>query len=292
MKERAADVVAVIGAGGMLGCAVAEYFSRAGASVIQLRRGDYDIARDPLDKLEALVRPASAIVNCAGVIKPMIAGTPIEDVLRVNSIFPRNLARLGEHLGVPTFHVTTDCVYSGRTGGYTEVDPFDADDVYGLSKCGGDGPFGMVLRTSIIGEEQGSGRSLLEWARRQRGQKVSGFLNHRWNGVTTVQLAAVIEGILAAGAYERGVFHIYSPDIVTKFELLSIIDELYDLGLTIEPINAPAACDRSLASVHDLSARFSPKRIRRQIEEMRDFFARPGSVSPPVSAQVGTRAGH
>jgi dTDP-4-dehydrorhamnose reductase len=289
MSQGSPAVVAVIGAGGMLGYAVAEHFSRAGCSVIPLRRGDYDIARDPLDNLEALVCAASVIVNCAGVIKPMIASTPVEDVLRVNSIFPRNLALLGERLGVPTFHVTTDCVYSGRTGGYTESDVFDADDVYGLSKCGGDGPFGMVLRTSIIGEEQGNRRSLLEWARSQQGQKVSGFVNHRWNGVTTVQLAAVIDGIIAARAYKRGIYHIHSPETVTKFELLSLIDEVYELGLTIEPVNAPAACDRSLTSIHDVTTRFSTKSVRRQLEEMRDFFARQVSVSSPRATPVRTR---
>ena len=72
--------IAVLGANGMLGYAVSEYFARKGDRVIGIGRAEYDIARDPLSKLEGLLRGASDIVNCAGVIKPLIAGTPAEDV--------------------------------------------------------------------------------------------------------------------------------------------------------------------------------------------------------------------
>jgi dTDP-4-dehydrorhamnose reductase len=273
MSANTPGTVAVIGAGGMLGFAVSEYFARAGAKVLPLRRADFDIARDPLEKLVSLIRTADVAINCAGVIKPMIATTPIEDVLRVNALFPRNFAQLGARLDIPTFHVTTDCVFSGRDGGYDESSPFDADDVYGMSKCGGDGPFGMTLRTSIIGEEHGTARSLLEWARSQRGRTVKGFLNHRWNGVTTIQLAEVVHGVLEAGEYERKLVHVHSPDVVNKFELVSIINDVYGLGMTVQPVNADTACDRSLTSRDSLSARMCRKPIRQQIAEMREFFA-------------------
>lgn len=273
MNQNRIDTVAVVGASGMLGFAVSEYFTRSGANVIRLGRAEYDIARDPIEKLGELVRSAEAVVNCAGVIKPMIARTPIEDVLRVNSVFPRNLALLGERMNVKTIHVTTDCAYSGRQGNYRETDFFDADDVYGISKIGGDVSGNMVLRTSIIGEEKGAGRSLLEWARSQRGRTVNGFLNHRWNGVTTLHLAEVVHRILEDSEYRRGIFHVHSPEVVTKFELLTLIDQVYELGLTIQPLNADAPCDRSLASHYDLSRRLCVKGLKRQLEEMRRFFA-------------------
>ncbi len=112
--------VVVLGAGGMLGYAVVEYFTRSGARVVALDRTKFDISRDPIDTLEQLVPPSACIVNCAGVIKPMIASTSVEDVLRVNTVFPHNLARFGARLGLQTFHVTTDCVYTGNRGGYDE----------------------------------------------------------------------------------------------------------------------------------------------------------------------------
>jgi dTDP-4-dehydrorhamnose reductase len=271
MSGRTRTIV-VLGASGMLGHAVAASFRRRGDRVIAPGRDAFDVARDPVETLEALLDGADAVLNCAGVIKPMIDRTPIEDVLRVNTVFPRNLGRLGARRGLRTIHVSTDCVYSGRRGAYTEDDAFDPEDVYGASKNGGDTSDNMVLRTSIVGEEAGRGRSLLEWARGEAGHTVNGFVNHRWNGLTTVALAEVIARVLDEDLYARGTFHVHSPDTVTKAELLALISEVYDLGLTVTPVAAATACDRSLASVHPLSARVSTKPIRQQLVEMRRFF--------------------
>lgn len=265
--------LAVIGSGGMLGLAVTSFFRGLGDRVDAIDRATHDIARDPLSALEPRVAAADAVINCAGVIKPRIADTPIEDVLRVNAVFPRNLARLCAVVDTPLFHVTTDCVFSGDRGAYTENDYVDAEDVYGLSKSGGDTADAMVLRTSIIGEERGQRRSLLEWARSQAGGRVKGFVNHRWNGVTTLHLAQIVRRILDERVHARGIFHVHSPEVVDKHELLRLIDEVYELGLTIEPVDAPRPCDRSLASVKPLSARVADVPLRRQLAEMREFFA-------------------
>lgn len=265
--------IAVLGARGMLGCAVGAYFERKGDRLTRLSRAEFDIATEPMEKLGRLLAGTDFVINCAGVIKPLIAQARIEDVLRVNAVFPRNLAQLAREEGFRVFHVTTDCVYSGKSGGYTENDPFDAEDVYGMSKNGGDTADNMTLRTSIIGEEQGQSRSLLEWARSQAGKQVNGFLNHRWNGVTTLHLAELMDRIAEQGLHENGIFHVHSPEVVNKFELVSMINEVYGLGMTIKAVDAAEACDRSLASLRPLTARLEVKPLRSQIEEMRGFFA-------------------
>lgn len=264
--------VLVIGANGMLGYAVSEYYTRKGYAVTRLSRTEFNIAKDPVAKLEPFVAGAEMVINCAGVIKPMIASTPIEDVLRVNAIFPRNLAKLCDRHGVHCYHVTTDCVYSGARGEYTEADMFDADDVYGMSKNGGDNSECMTLRTSIIGEEKGQSRSLLEWARSNAGKAVNGFTNHRWNGVTTLYLAEVIETIESTGQYAKGLFHVHSPNTLNKFELLTQISDAYELKLSISAVEAKDRIDRNLASVQPLTAAVSVKTIKQQLEEMRAFF--------------------
>lgn len=273
--------VLILGAGGMLGQAMSRYFSVAGYRVEALTRSDFDIAREPAEKLAPRIAESDAIINCAGVIKPLIAKTPIEDVLRVNAVFPRNLAMLCKKAERPCFHVTTDCVYSGRRGGYDEEDLFDAEDVYGMTKNAGESETAMVLRTSIIGEERGQSRSLLEWARSQAGKEVNGFTNHLWNGVTTVQLAESIATILQKSLYQPGIFHVHSPNVVTKLELLQILSDAYDLKLSIKATQAAEACDRSLSSIHPLSARVCTKDIATQVREMRRFFA---AATPAVSA--------
>ena len=118
----------------------------------------------------------------------------------------------------------------------------------------------------------GPSRSLLEWARSQAGKQVNGFVNHQWNGVTTVHLAEVIDHIDSAELYAHGIHHIHSPDVVTKAELLEILDAVYGLDLTIRSVDAATACDRSMSSVLPLSATVATKPIRRQVEEMRAFF--------------------
>ena len=264
--------VSVIGSNGMLGYAVTEYFTSRGYEVNSISRKEFDIAKDPFSKLEHHILESDIVINCAGVIKPQIAKNTIEDVLKVNAIFPRNLASFCKQMNIKCFHVTTDCVYTGSKGEYTEEDIFDADDVYGLSKNAGEPLNCMTLRTSIIGEERGQCRSLIEWAKSQQGKNVNGFVNHYWNGVTTVHLAEVIEKILDNEIYTEGIFHLHSPNSVSKKELLEQLDEVYELHLTIQPAEAPQFCDRTLSSIYSLSQHLCTKTIQMQLYEMKEFF--------------------
>ncbi len=264
--------LAVIGSSGMLGYAVSSYFSHKGYNVKGISRKDYDIVQDPLDKLERLLDGCEVVINCAGVIKPTITKNTVEDILKINAIFPRNLAKLCNKKNIKCFHITTDCVYSGKKGNYTEEDYFDAEDLYGLSKNAGETSDCMVIRTSIIGEENGNSRSLLEWAKSQAGKEVNGFINHWWNGVTTLYLAEIIEKILLNNLYQKGIYHIYSQNYVNKYELLGIFNEIYKLKMKINPISAEVAINRCLSSIYDLSNIVSIKQIKQQINEMKEFF--------------------
>lgn len=266
------NTITVIGANGMLGYAVAEHFISRGYDVRRITRREFDITKDPFAKLEHGILESDVVINCAGVIKPQIARNSIEDVLKVNAIFPRNLASFCKQMNIPCFHITTDCVYTGAKGEYTEDDLFDADDIYGLTKNAGEPLNCMTLRTSIIGEEQGQSRSLIEWARSQRGKTVNGFVNHYWNGVTTLHLAEVIEKILENGIYTEGIYHIHSPNSVSKKELLETLNAVYDLHLTVQPAEAPQFCDRTLSSIYSLSTHLCTKTIQMQVFEMKEFF--------------------
>lgn len=265
--------IAVLGSNGMLGYAMREYLLSQGHDVIAVSRDTFDIAVRPFAEIVPTIDAVDAVINCAGVIKPRIAEMPIEHVLQVNAIFPRNLAKHCAAQKIPCIHVTTDCVYSGKKGRYDENDLFDADDVYGMSKNAGETKDCMVLRTSIIGEENGTGRSLLEWARSQAGKEVKGFLNHHWNGVTTLQLAKICENILKSGLYQTGLFHVHSPEVVNKYELVALMNEIYNLNLRIQPCDAPSPCDRSMSSVFPLSKKVSTLSLGKQLQEMKDFFA-------------------
>jgi dTDP-4-dehydrorhamnose reductase len=272
IRRNVMNKLVVFGSTGMLGYAVSEYFDRNGYDVKKNARSEFDIANDSHEKLYEIIGDAKYVVNCAGVIKPRIKDNTIENVLTINSAFPKNLAKVCRTLDVKCIHVTTDCVYTGNKGKYSESDVFDADDLYGLSKNGGDSAECMVLRTSIIGEENGQSRSLLEWAKSQAGKEVNGFTNHLWNGVTTTYLAEIIDTIFTKDLYKVGLFHIHSPNTLDKYELLKIFDEVYNLQLTINAVEGPFACDRSMISNFNLSKGIATKTIEQQVEEMKMFF--------------------
>lgn len=264
--------IAIIAANGMLGYAVSLYFESKHIEVKKITRKEFDIVDNDFQKLENLVKDVDCIINCAGIIKPLISSNRIEDILNVNSIFPRNLSILSKLLNVKVIHVTTDCVFSGKKGNYNENSYFDAEDLYGLSKCAGDIGELMTLRTSIIGEEKNNSRSLLAWAKSQAGKQINGYINHFWNGLTTVYFAEIIYKILTSGHYKKGIFHIYSPNKVSKFELLNYINEIYTLDLKIVPIEASEYCDRTLSSIYSLSKELVQIPIYDQIKSMREFF--------------------
>lgn len=266
---------AIIGYTGMLGYAVSEYFTSVDWSVLKISRKEFDLAKDDYSKLEAMLKAdgVQVVINCAGVIKPMIAKTAIEDVLKVNTVAPQNIAKICVRNGWKGFHITTDCVYSGLKGNYDEDDFLDATDVYGMSKNGGEPTSIMTLRTSIIGEENGQSRSLIEWARSQKGKDVNGFTNHDWNGVTTLQVAKSIHKIIEKNAYQPGLFHLHSPKTMNKADMLRLFSEVYKLDLKVNPVEAAEKIDRTLATKYSLSRDFVSAAIPDQVKEMQKFFA-------------------
>ncbi|MEK6624208.1 MAG: sugar nucleotide-binding protein, partial [Bdellovibrionota bacterium] len=126
--------IAIVGTTGMLGYAMSKYLRAQHIQVIEVSRDNYNIAEGQLARLEEIIKEADIVINGAGIVKPLIPNYPIEEVLKINSIFPRNLSILCQKNGKKMFHITTDCVYSGKNGNYSEEDYFDAEDVYGLSK--------------------------------------------------------------------------------------------------------------------------------------------------------------
>ena len=217
MRKIIRKTVGVLGSQGMLGSAVAEYFSRKNYRVIMIDRNNFDVLINSPSELKQIIKKVDVIINCIGLIKPTIGHYTPEQALEINGLFPWNLARMCNSLHIKCLHIATDCVFSGKKGYYVESDLVDADDLYGLTKAAGDTNLCMTLRTSVIGEELGNSRSLLEWIKSQRNQQVNGFENHRWNGVTTVELARCMETIIGRGWYSPGIYHIFSPEILNKY---------------------------------------------------------------------------
>lgn len=265
--------VLILGSTGMLGSAVGKYFeqNKNFETFFTFRNEEvsygknkifFDVLNTPLEQLPEV----DYIINCIGVIKPFMDKN-MKDSIYINSLFPHKLADFCESKNTKMIHITTDCVFSGREGKYSESSLHDCLDSYGKSKSLGETKNCMVIRTSIIGEEIHKNASLIEWAKSMKNKKVNGFTNHLWNGITTKHYAEICEKVILENLYEKTLFHVHSNDI-TKYEMLKLISSKFNLNLEIEAVDAKEFCDRTLRTNKNLNSLVKTKTIQQQIEQL------------------------
>jgi dTDP-4-dehydrorhamnose reductase len=186
---------------------------------------------DELARLLDAARP-DVVVNCIAVGRPAPAD-PMRSI-SVYSVLPRRLSHLCRLAGARLIHIGSDGVFSGSRGSYTENDPSDADDIYGISKLLGEvtESHAITLRTSIIGHELQSGSGLLEWFLSQQGQ-CRCYTRAIFSGFPTIVLADLIRDVVIPRPDLHGLYHVATRPI-SKFDLLRLVAKRY--GKTIELI--------------------------------------------------------
>ncbi|TCP10541.1 dTDP-4-dehydrorhamnose reductase [Crenobacter luteus] len=221
-------------------------------------------------RLMARVRP-DAVVNCIGLVKQLSESELPLAAIPINALLPHRLAEICGLFGARLIHISTDCVFSGRKGLYTETDFADADDLYGRSKYLGevDYPHAVTLRTSIIGHELNGSRSLVCWFLAQHGQ-VSGFRRATFSGLPTVELGRVILEHVLPNTDLHGLYHV-SAEPINKFDLLALIAQHYGKNINIIPED-DFFIDRSLDSSRFRQATgFQPKAWDQLVQSMKEF---------------------
>ncbi|OCP18649.1 MULTISPECIES: SDR family oxidoreductase [unclassified Ensifer] len=201
---------------------------------------------DSLIRVFEAVRP-DVIINCVGVIKQLgIAKDPLYTI-PINSLLPHKLANLASLIGARVIHISTDCVFVGDKGNYSETDEPDAKDLYGVSKYLGElhGDNCLTIRTSIIGPELGSKNGLVAWFLNQKGP-VKGYTEAFFSGFPTIEITNIIADKVLPNKDLHGLFNV-SADRISKYDLLSIVNEQYGCGKVINPDEA-LKIDRSLDS--------------------------------------------
>jgi dTDP-4-dehydrorhamnose reductase len=186
------------------------------------------------------------VINCIGVVKQLEQAADPLIAIPINSLLPHQLAAAARAHGARLVHVSTDCVFSGRKGQYSESDAPDAEDLYGRSKLLGEvtGAGCLTLRTSIIGPEpSGRATGLLDWFLRQTGS-VRGFRRAIFSGLPTVALAELIRDFVLPNDTLEGLYHV-GAEPIDKFGLLQLIRERWGKSVEIEPCDLPEI-DRSL----------------------------------------------
>lgn len=281
--------VLVLGATGMLGHAMLRFFSASvGYEVLGSARSS-DLLRhlpesvrdkvicgvdvenpDSLIRLFATAKP-QIVINCIGLVKQLADANDPLSAIPLNSIFPHRLAKLCCVAGARLIHISTDCVFTGKAGLYSETDPSDARDLYGLSKFLGevDYPNAITLRTSIIGHELNSSKSLVEWFLAQNGN-VNGYSKAIFSGLPTVEIARVVRDFVIPFPELRGLYHV-SAEPINKFDLLNLIAEVYGKTIDIKR-NEEVVIDRSLnSSLFQRTTGYKPPSWKKLINQMHSF---------------------
>ena len=267
--------VLIIGSTGMLGSMCYDYLHSRNIKVIGYSRTSSPRSQITGDVFELnweeliLYHNVTAVVNCIGMLNNALDQS-FKEFLLINTTLPNMFMSIAKRTSVHFIHVSTDCVFSGKKGPYSINDKADALDKYGLSKSFGeaiiDGSNTTVIRTSIIGPEiqRSKNSGLLHWAISQRDNRIEGYSEVFWNGVTTLELSKVIERIFLKGF--TGMTQVACDRCISKLELLTIINKIFGLGLIIKSSSRQVS-NKCLIN----SGEFLVADITTQIKNLYDF---------------------
>ena len=255
--------ILVVGGGGMLGHKLVSCWSEK-FDVWTTIRGNFDnyekyklcsekkiFSNINVENIEAVETVIKAIkpdvmVNAVGIIKQIETSKDVIKTLTINAIFPHQLAVLAKSYESRLINISTDCVFNGTKGNYSEEDRPDAVDLYGKSKNLGEvlAENCLTLRTSIIGRELTTSHSLVEWFLSQAGKKINGYKNAVFSGFPTIVLADILTDLIVNHKKMHGLYHVSSQPI-NKCDLLHLLKKAYQIEIEIEPFE-DFKIDRSL----------------------------------------------
>lgn len=200
------------------------------------------------DSVKSVIHQVSptVIINCVGLVKQRMTDQDILRALCLNSLTPHRLAAICEFEGIKLVHISTDCVFDGGPGIKRLSDVPNATDLYGTTKRLGEVVRGnaLTLRTGFVGRQLSNFDGLFEWILSKKGSRVTGYKNAIYSGLTTMTLGHVIDDVLKHHYSLAGLYQVASTPI-SKFDLISKLNELLNLKLTIDP-DFDFVCDRSL----------------------------------------------
>jgi len=268
--------VVVLGGSGMLGSMVTDVLSRDPELTIKatVRSKEYlspfslkipnvewvylDVEYPNRDKIQKNLGNANWVINAIGLTKPYTHDDKpkeIERAIRINAILPYELSHAASSIGTQILQIATDCVYDGVLGKYIENSPHNPLDVYGKTKSLGEAllPNYHCFRCSIIGPEPKAFVFLLEWFRRQPDDaQINGFINHQWNGVTTLHFAKLCLASVKNNLDLPNIQHIVPTGSISKYDLLTCFAKDYHReDIDIKPTEANTVIDRTLATANE-----------------------------------------
>lgn len=275
----------VLGAAGMAGHLISLYLRERGHDVTGFARHDlpfleFQVRGDVTDirNLQLIVRDRyDVVVNCVGVLNKAAETNP--DAAWLNGELPHVLAEITKDIPTRVFHMSTDCVFAGNTGPYTEESIPDGQSAYDRTKAAGELNDGknLTFRNSIVGPDMNpGGTGLLNWFMNQPGP-VKGFTGAIWTGLTTLELAKAMEH--EAMEDVAGLVNMVPEVSISKFDLLRLFNrELRGGSVEIEP-DADLQLDKTLVRTN-FGPTYVPKPYPDQVREMADWVRVHGDLYP------------
>ena len=192
----------VLGCNGMAGHTISLYLKEQGHNVLGFgkKKSMYvnSVVGDARDteflKKKITEGKFDSIINCIGILNE-VANLNKSLSVFLNSYLPHFLAEVTANTDTQVIHMSTDCVFSGKRGQYTENNLRDGETFYDRSKALGEleDDKNITLRNSIVGPDiNPKGIGLLNWFMQQSGE-VNGWSKAMWTGQTTLQIAKTME---------------------------------------------------------------------------------------------------
>jgi len=243
--------VIILGSLGMAGHIISKYLKSQNHKVFDIARTlpcDYILDAENLDNckefsytinnLTAEEQP-NVIINCIGLLIKASENNPSKAIL-VNSWFPHFLEESFKNTNIKLIHLSTNCVFSGKKGNYSETDLKDGKGWYAQSKALGEIINGkdVTIRTSIIGTElKSEGYGLLGWVLRQEAPIV-GWNEVFWNGITTLEMAKFLNTVILTKKSLNYLYHLTPPYPISKYNLIKLICEVWGKKIVLIPDNS------------------------------------------------------
>ena len=269
--------IIVLGASGMAGHVIYTYLQEyTKYQIIGTTNSTYlnencislDVFNQPqVEKFITKNKP-DVIINCVGSLIRE-SKSHADRTIYCNAYFPYFLKNCAATVGARLIHISTDCVFSGKSGGYYEDSFKDAIDVYGLSKSLGEinDDTNLTIRTSIIGPEiKKNGEGLFHWFMAQNGT-INGYKSNFWSGVTTLELAKFI--VWQINNSSTGLINLTNGIAISKHDLLKLINDEFHRNIDIIS-EKDYVCDKSLKSHREIDYKVSSYEV--MIKEAKKFM--------------------
>lgn len=177
------------------------------------------------------------VLNCVGITKRKIRQNNTLEVIETNASFPHKLAKWAKNNNKRVIHFSTDCVFNGKEGDYTEESLTTAEDLYGRTKALGEIRYGhtLTIRSSFIGQELFDRTELLDWVLAQDGKQIKGFKNALYSGVSTNFMAKTVNDIINNHTQLSSLYHLALEVPISKYDLICLAKKAFGLNIDITP---------------------------------------------------------